>query len=96
LSDIEKVFLQVGIQESERDVTRFLWFKDPTRPDRVIENLSLYRFCRVPFGIVCSPLLCNAPCCVAVDSSCVCCYEASGVCIAMRQAVCVLLLGNRN
>jgi len=35
LSDIEKAFLQMGIQESERDVTRFLWFKDPTRPDRV-------------------------------------------------------------
>ena len=31
----------------------------------------------------------NAPCCLAVDNFCVhvCCYEASGVCIAMRQAV---------
>ena len=29
LSNTEKAFLQVGIQESERDVTRFLWFKDP-------------------------------------------------------------------
>ena len=27
LADIEKAFLQVGIQEKERDVTRFLWFK---------------------------------------------------------------------
>jgi len=60
LSDIEKAFLQVGIQESERDVTRFLWFKDPTRPDKVKGNLSVYRFCRVPFGIVCSPFLLEA------------------------------------
>ena len=27
LADIEKVFLQVAIQESDRDVTHFLWFK---------------------------------------------------------------------
>ena len=60
LSDIEKAFLQVGIQESERDVTRFLWFKDPTRPDKVNGNLCVYRFCRVPFGIICSPFLLEA------------------------------------
>jgi len=34
--------------------------------------------------------LCNASCCVTVDFICVCCYEASGVCISMKQAVCVL------
>ena len=60
LSDIEKAFLQVGIQESERDVTRFLWFKDPTRPDKVNGNLCVYRFCRVPLGIICSPFLLEA------------------------------------
>ena len=28
LADIEKAFLQVGIQEPDRDVTQFLWYKD--------------------------------------------------------------------
>ena len=57
LADIEKAFLQIGVQENERDVTRFLWFTDPTTPERVEGNLSVYRFCRVPFGIICSPFL---------------------------------------
>ena len=57
LADIEKAFLQIGVQENEHDVTRFLWFTDPTKPERVKGNLSVYRFCRVPFGIIWSPFL---------------------------------------
>ena len=52
LADIEKVFLQVGIQEPD---TRFLWYKDVDN-GRVSEY-DVYRFCRVPFGMVCSPFL---------------------------------------
>ena len=42
LADIEKAFLQIGIQENEHDVTRFLWFTDTTKPEIVEGNLSVY------------------------------------------------------
>ena len=57
LVDIEKAFLQVAIQESDRDVTRFLWFRDLTNLHVAERTLDVYRFCRVPFGIICSPFL---------------------------------------
>ena len=57
LADIEKAFLQIGVQEQERDVTRFLWFTDPKKPGKINGNVSVYRFCRVPFGMICSPFL---------------------------------------
>ena len=56
LAYIKKAFLQVGIQEAEQDVTRFLWFRDPAKLDTE-DNLITYRFCRVPFGLICSPFL---------------------------------------
>ena len=57
LVNVEKAFLQIGIQQKERDVTRFLWFHDPQQPDQVEGNIDIYRFCCVPFGIVCSLFL---------------------------------------
>ena len=57
LADIEKAFLQVDIQELDRDVTRFLWFKELSDTSVSDGSLDVYRFCRVPFGIVCSPFL---------------------------------------
>ena len=49
-SDIKKAFLQVGICETDRDVTRFLWFKNLSNLKITESNLDTYRFCRVPFG----------------------------------------------
>uniref|UniRef100_A0A8D8QQL5 Integrase catalytic domain-containing protein n=1 Tax=Cacopsylla melanoneura TaxID=428564 RepID=A0A8D8QQL5_9HEMI len=56
VADIEKAFLQVGLQLEDRDVTRFVWLKDVyggVHPDNIIH----FRFTRVPFGIVSSPFI---------------------------------------
>ncbi|XP_060556972.1 uncharacterized protein LOC132717504 [Ruditapes philippinarum] len=60
VADIEKAFLQVGLQDSERDVTRLFWIKDTKRPSPFPNNNKIYRFCRVPFGIISSPFLLSA------------------------------------
>ena len=52
-SDIEKAFLQVGVKEEDRDLTRFQWVQDP-RSMTMDFKLRRMRFCRVTFGIVSS------------------------------------------
>ena len=54
VADIEKAFLQVGLQEHHRDYTRFLWPRDPF--DENNETIT-YRFNAVLFGANCSPFL---------------------------------------
>ncbi|KAK5976922.1 Pao retrotransposon peptidase [Trichostrongylus colubriformis] len=58
VADIQKAFLQIRLPEEHRDVTRFLWVKDPTLPPTG-SNLKYFRFCRVPFGINASPAILN-------------------------------------
>ena len=57
ISDIEKAFLQVGLQDTERDATRFVWLAVPNKPDQISGNIQTYRFTRLPFGIISSPFL---------------------------------------
>jgi len=57
VSDIEKAFLNIAVTKEQRDLMRFLWIDDVTKPDPTVE---VYRFCRVIFGMNCSPFLLNA------------------------------------
>ena len=56
VADIEKAFLQIGLNDNAKNVTRFFWLKD-TNTLNTENNLQMYRFCRVPFGVISSPLL---------------------------------------
>ena len=55
--DIEKAFLQVGINAEDRDMFRFLWYEDPfiSNPKPVV-----YRFNRLVFGLRPSPSILGA------------------------------------
>ena len=57
IGDIEKAFLNVEVDENDRDCLRFLWVNDID-----CEKLEtvVYRFRRVVFGLNASPLLLNA------------------------------------
>jgi hypothetical protein len=67
LADLEKAFLQLNLDESVRDTTRFLWLKDETiskipssNKEITFNDLQIYRFARMPFGVNASPFLLNA------------------------------------
>lgn len=58
VADIEKAFLQISLNEADRDGTRFLWLKNINEP--VTErNLSYKRFARLPMGLNVSPCILN-------------------------------------
>ncbi|XP_068724219.1 uncharacterized protein [Montipora capricornis] len=48
VGDIEKAFLNIKVQEQDRNVLRFLWIDSLEKVD---PELVLYRFCRVVFGV---------------------------------------------
>ena len=56
LADIEKAFLQIGLQDVDRDVTRFLWIRDLTNSVSS-DNLIMFRFTKVLFGVISRPFL---------------------------------------
>ena len=56
-TDIEKAFLQIGLDESDRDAIRFFWLSNPSD---ATSPLTTYRFKSVLFGATCSPFILNA------------------------------------
>ena len=57
VADIEKAFLNIAVDTDQRDLMRFLWIDDISADD---PRIVPYRFCRVIFGMNCSPFLLNA------------------------------------
>ena len=55
--DIEKAFLNMEVDEADRDSLRFLWVKDI---DSKVHETVVYRFCRAVFGLNESLFLLNA------------------------------------
>ena len=54
MADIDNGFLQVGIQESDRESLRFLWYDDVSRPN---PNIGQFRYKSLLFGVTSSPCL---------------------------------------
>ena len=55
VSDVQKAFLNIGLQTNDRDVTHFLWIRY-TKVGTLTNNMQVYRFCRILFGVI-SPFL---------------------------------------
>ena len=60
VADIDKAFLQIGLQPNQRDVTRFVWLKESDQSRVESGNIQEYRFSRLPFGLISSPFLIGA------------------------------------
>ncbi|GBN00339.1 hypothetical protein AVEN_270111-1 [Araneus ventricosus] len=54
-ADIEKAFLQIGLQEDDKPFLRFLWWENGDK-----ENTKIYQHKRVVFEISSSPFLLGA------------------------------------
>ncbi|XP_049523124.1 uncharacterized protein LOC119452753 [Dermacentor silvarum] len=59
-ADVQKAFLQIGIQEPDRDALRFLWFDSTPMSSEHVPKIVEYRMTRVPFGTTASPFLLTA------------------------------------
>ena len=59
ITEIEKIFLQVGLNQKGRDFTRLLWLKDISGK-LIDDNIQICRFARLPFSIISRPFLPSA------------------------------------
>jgi hypothetical protein len=60
VGDIQQAFLQLRLDEKDRDLTRFFWYR-VTRDDegnyKTTDEVICYRFTTLPFGLTSSPFL---------------------------------------
>jgi len=56
-ADVEKAFLMIGIEETDRDMLRFVW---PSNPQDINSDLIHLRFTRLVFGLKPSPAILGA------------------------------------
>ncbi|VEN41764.1 unnamed protein product [Callosobruchus maculatus] len=57
IADIEKAFLQIEVEENDRDALSFLWYEGPINDSSHLPRIVNYRMKRVTFGVNCSPFL---------------------------------------
>ena len=57
IADVEKAFLAIGVDESQRDYLRFLSLANIADDN---PEIVVYRFCSEVFGLCCSPFIMNA------------------------------------
>nr|CAH7762629.1 unnamed protein product [Callosobruchus chinensis] len=57
IADIEKAFLQIEVDENDRDALSFLWYEEPIANVSQLSKVVNYRMKRVTFGVNCSPFL---------------------------------------
>ncbi|GFU79805.1 uncharacterized protein TNCV_4928361 [Trichonephila clavipes] len=55
IADIKQTFLQICVGAEDRNVLRFLWWKDAK-----LDKFKIYRHCRMVLGISSKPFLLNA------------------------------------
>jgi hypothetical protein len=63
VGDIRQAFLQLQLEDKDRDLTRFFWFRtirDGEGHYNTLDEVVCYRFTRLPFGLTCSPFLLSA------------------------------------
>ncbi|GBM80815.1 hypothetical protein AVEN_33423-1 [Araneus ventricosus] len=58
ICDGSQAFLQLTLNKEDRDATRFLWFRSEKEADgktRLLNDILIYRFSRLPIGLRPSP-----------------------------------------
>ena len=56
IGDLEKAFLNVGVNPKQRNLLRFSWISDISSLN---PEVIIFRFTRLVFGLVCSPFILN-------------------------------------